>query len=140
MRQTKITPTVHVVETLSNLLLGKETLVKYEDPIKPIVTVQINGRSFLNALVYLGEAINILTTKNCEILGITALEPTNTLLELVDRSIIRPEGTLQDAIVSVDTWEYPVEFLIINPRNRLDGHPLILGSPWLATIDAYISY
>jgi len=42
-------------------------------------------------------------------------------------------------MVSVDSWEYPADFLIINPRNWLDGHPLILGRPWLVTIDAYIS-
>lgn len=28
--------------------------------------------------------------------------------------------------------------MIINPKNQLDGHPLILGRPWLATVDAYI--
>jgi len=84
MRKIKITPTVHVVGTLFDLLLGKETPVKYEDLGNPIVIVQINGHSFPNALVYLGATINILTT-TCEILGITALEPTTTLLELVDR-------------------------------------------------------
>lgn len=139
MRKKKTTATVHVVGTLSYLLLGKETPVKYEDPGNPIVTVQINGHSFPNALVDLGAAINILTTTNCNILGITALEPTTTLLELANRSVIRPEGTLQDVMVFVDTWEYPTDFLIINPRNQLDGHPLILGRPWLATADAYIS-
>jgi len=36
--------------------------------------------------------------------------------------------------------EYPANFLITNPKNQLDGHPLILGRPWLATTDAYISY
>eukprot|EP00253_Pinus_taeda_P019997 PITA_19997 len=41
-------------------------------------------------------------------------------------------------MVSVDSWEYPTNFLIINPKIRLDGHPLILGRPWLATADAYI--
>eukprot|EP00253_Pinus_taeda_P029953 PITA_29953 len=41
-------------------------------------------------------------------------------------------------MVSVDSWEYPTDFLIINPKTRLDGHPLILGRPWLATADAYI--
>jgi len=60
-------------------------------------------------------------------LGIIALEPTITLLELVDRSVVRPKGTLQDITVSVDSWEYPVYFLIINPKNKLDGHPMILG-------------
>jgi len=42
-------------------------------------------------------------------------------------------------MVSVYYWEYPTYFLIINPRNRLDEHPLILGRPWLVTADAYIS-
>eukprot|EP00253_Pinus_taeda_P027785 PITA_27785 len=41
-------------------------------------------------------------------------------------------------MVSVDSWEYPTDFLIINPKTRLDAHPLILGRPWLATADAYI--
>jgi len=107
VRKTKITPTVHVVGTLSDLLLGRETPVKYEDLGNPIVTIHINGRSFPNALVDLGATINILTTETCEVLGIIALEPTITLLELVDRSVIRPEGTLQDVMVSVDSWEYP---------------------------------
>lgn len=100
--------------------------------------VKINGKLFPNALVYLGAAINILTTTTCQKLGITSLEPTTTLLELADRSVVKPEGTLQDVMVSVDSWEYPVDFLIINPKNWLDGHPLILGRPWLETADAYI--
>ena len=42
-------------------------------------------------------------------------------------------------MVSVDSWEYPAGFLVINPKNRLEGHPLIMGWPWLATADNYIS-
>jgi len=113
--------------------------VKYEDPGNPIVIVQINGCSFPNVLVDLGVAINILTTTTCQRLGITTLDTTTTLLELADQSVIKPEGTLQHVMVSVDSWEYPADFLIINPRNRLDGLPLILGRPWLVTTDAYIS-
>ena len=52
--------------------------------------------------------------------------------------MVRPEGTLHDVMVSIDSWEYPTDFLIINPKNQLDGHPLVLGRPWLATVDAYI--
>jgi len=29
--------------------------------------------------------------------------------------------------------------MILTPRNNLRGHPLILGRPWLATADAFIS-
>jgi len=52
--------------------------------------------------------------------------------------VVRPEGALHDVMVFVDSWEYPTDFLIINPKTRFDGHPLILGRPWLATADAYI--
>lgn len=139
-RKTKTTPTFHVVGTLSDLLLGRETPVKCEDPRNSIVTVQINGCSFPNALVDLGATINIITTTTCQKLGITTLDPTTAFLELANRSVVKPEGTLQDVMVSVDSWEYPADFLIINRRNQLDGHHLILGRPWLAIADAYISY
>ena len=83
VRKVKSPPTIHVVGTLYDLLLDRETLKKYEDPGNPIVTVQIYGCSFPNTLVDLGVAINILTVKTCKTLYTTALEPTTTLLELV---------------------------------------------------------
>lgn len=96
--------------TLSDLLLGKETPAKREDLGNPIVTVKINGHSFPDALVDIGAAINILTIETCKVFGITALEPTTTLLELVYHSINRLEGTIQDVMVSVDFWEYMAIF------------------------------
>jgi len=116
-RRTTTNPTVQIVGTLSDLLSGMETPIKYEDPGNHIVTVQINGQSFPNNLVDLGVAINILTTITYQKLGITSLEPTTTLLELANRSVVKPEGILQDVMVSVDSWEYPIDFLVINPNN-----------------------
>lgn len=49
-----------------------------------------------------------------------------------------PEGILEDIIVSLDSWEYPVDFLVLQPKSNLGGHPIILGRPWLATVDAFI--
>eukprot|EP00253_Pinus_taeda_P022836 PITA_22836 len=109
-------PRVQVVGTLSDLLSGKATPTKYEDPGNPIVTIQIYGQTLSNALVDLGAEINILTTTTYQKLGITFVEPTSTLLELADRSVVRPEGTLHDVMVSIDSWEYPTSFLIINPK------------------------
>jgi len=67
------------------------------------VKVQINGETFSNALVDLGVEINILTTTTYQKLGITSVEPTSTLLELADRSVVRLEGTLHDVMVSVES-------------------------------------
>lgn len=90
MKKVKSPPTIHIVGTLSDFLLGGETLIKYEDPGNPIGTVQIYGYSFPNTLVDLGATINILTNETCKTLRITTLEPTTTLLELVDHLVIRP--------------------------------------------------
>ena len=60
-------------------------------------------------------------------------------MQLADRSIIKPDGVLEDISVSLDSWEYPVDFMILTPKSNLGGHPLILGRPWLATADAFIS-
>ena len=91
VKKAKVAPTIHVVGTLSDLLLGKKAPIKYEDPGNPIVTVKISVHSFLNTLFDLGVAINILTTGTCEKLGISTLEPTTTLLELTKKSVIRPK-------------------------------------------------
>ena len=46
---------------------------------------------------------------------------------------------MDDLVISVDSWEYPTDFLVLQPKFQLGGHPLILGRPWLATVDACIS-
>ena len=127
-----------MVGVLSDLLLGKEPPVTYKDLGNPIVTLKISRHSFPSTFVDLGAAINIITTRAYKKLGISALEPTSTLLELANRSLIRREGIVQDILVSIDSWEYPTNFVVNNPKNKMDGHPLIFGRPWLATADAYI--
>jgi hypothetical protein len=78
--------------------------------------------------------------ETCNTLGFNSFKPTKIIFLLVDRSIVQPVGTLHDIAISVNSWEYPADFLIINPRSGLEGHPLILGKPWLAIADAYIGY
>jgi hypothetical protein len=131
---------VHVVGALSDLILGKETLVKYADPGNPIAIVQIQGCSFPNTLVNLEAAVNILTMETCNALEFHSFDPTSIMLQLADRSMVKPLGTLHDTAISVDSWEYPADFLIINPKSGLEGHPLILGRPWFTTTDVYIGF
>ena len=47
---------------------------------------------------------------------------------------------MDDLVVLVYLWEYPAYFLVLQPKSQLGGHPLILGRPWLTTIDACINY
>lgn len=56
-----------------------------------------------------------------------------------DRSVTNLGGVLEDIYVSLYSWEYPIYFIILKPKYNLGGNPLIIGRPWLATIDAFIS-
>jgi len=111
---------------------------KYTDPRNHIVSIQIGDVLVSNVLIYLGVAINFMTEQTMDQLGLVHIHPTPIVLELVDRSKFKPEGVLDDVIVSLDSWEYPTDFIVLQPKNPVGGHPLILRRPWLATADAYI--
>ena len=68
------------------------------------------------------------------------LRKTTTILQLADRSTVTLEGIVEDVMVTIDSWEYPNYFLVIQPKTKFNFYPLILGRPWLATADAYISF
>lgn len=54
-------------------------------------------------------------------------------------STVAPKGVVEDVMVSIDSWEYLTDFLVLQPKTKFNGYPIILGSPWLATSDAYTS-
>ena len=64
---------------------------------------------------------------------------TTTDLQLADWCRVTLEGIVEDVMVSIYSWEYPIDFLSLQPKTKFNGYPLILGRPWLATVDAYIS-
>ena len=96
--------------------MGKTLLSKYDDPGNPTVTVQIGNTQIPNVLVDLGTTVNVMTIETIQKLGLTNLRPTPTILELADRSTIKPEGNLDDLIISVDSWEYLDDFLVLQPK------------------------
>jgi hypothetical protein len=65
------------------------------------------------------------------------LRDTPTILHLADRSTFKPKDMLEDIIISIHYWEYPIDFLVLQPKYQSNGYPLILGRPWLATKNAY---
>jgi len=137
-RKLKDPPTIHVTGNFSDIMLGKTILVKYGDPRNMNLTVQINGVDISNVLVDLGAVINVITSTILLNLGLLNLKPMSTVLEFADRSIVGPIGKLEDVTYSVDSWEYPIDLLVLHTQSLVGGHPLILGRSWLTRIDAYI--
>jgi hypothetical protein len=62
------------------------------------------------------------------------------MTELANKSVISPTGCLDDVTVTLASWEYPIDFFVIYSKSSSKlGHPVVLGHPWLATVDAFIS-
>jgi len=132
--------TINVIGQLFDLMLGQVICPKYLDPGSPIVDVHINGTIIPHTLIDLGAAINVMTRDTMLKLNLQgSLRKISTVLQLADCSTVTPEGIVEDVFVSLDSWEYPANFLVLQPKAKLTGYPLILGRPWLATADAYIS-
>ena len=115
---------------------GEDDNSKFFRPGKPHCKIHINGTEIPNTLIDLGAAINIMSKQVMDTLRLPNVQYAPTLLQLADRSMIKPDGVLEDVCVSLDSWKYPMDFMVLTPKNNLGGHPLILGRPWLATADA----
>lgn len=103
------------------------SIEKYTYPRNPVVFLQIGDIIVSNVLIYLGVDINGMTRKIAEQLGLSHIHPKPTMLELADRSNIKHDGVLKNVVVSIDSWEYPMDVIVLQPKSHVGGHPLILG-------------
>ena len=85
--------------------------------------------------------MNILPSSVYELFGFGELKPTLVTLQLADRSIKVPRGMLEDVLVKVDEFFFPVDFLVLDMELNGDPRqvPIILGRPILATTNACIN-
>ena len=74
-------------------------------------------------------------------LGLGELEPTNITLQFADRSVKIPRGIVNDVLVQVDKFYFPVDFVVLDTQpvvNQGTQFPVILGRLFLATVNAII--
>jgi hypothetical protein len=63
------------------------------------------------------------------------------MIDLADKSIISPTGSLDDVAVTLASWEHPIDFIVIYSKSSSKtGHPMVLCRPWLAIVDAFINF
>ena len=60
------------------------------------------------------------------------LTPTSISLHMADRFIAFPQGILEDVLVKIDKFIFPVDFVILDMEEDREV-PIILGRPFLAT-------
>ena len=131
-----------LTEQVSAIIQCK-TPVKYKDPGCPTISVNIRGTCVEKAMLDLGASVNLLPYSMYKQLGLGELKPTSITLSLADRSIKIPKGTVEDVLIQVDKFYYPIDFVVLDTKPAATGAnyvPIILGRPFLATCNAIINF
>ena len=67
-----------------------------------------------HTLIDLGPTINVMTKDTMLKLNLQgSLRKTMAVLQLADRSSVTPEGIVEDVMVSIDSLEYLVDFIVL---------------------------
>ena len=72
------------------------------------------------------------------------LSLTRVTIQLADRSVKVPKGEINDVLIGVGEFIYPVDFIVLETQpvsnsNRRAQTPVIRGRPFLATANAIIN-
>ncbi|XP_047181166.1 uncharacterized protein LOC124847666 [Vigna umbellata] len=84
------------------------------------------------ALIDLGASINLMSLSMFKRIEGLELKPTRMALQLADMSLKYPYGMVEDVLVKVDKFVFPVDFVIMEMEENGDV-PLILGRPFMKT-------
>ena len=109
-----------LTEQVSAIIQCKSPL-KYKDPRCPTIFVMIGGKVVEKDLLDLGASVNLLPYSVYKQLGLGELKPTSITLSLVDRSVKIPRGIIEDVLVQVDNFYYPVDFVILDTGPNCQG-------------------
>ena len=120
-----------------NALMKKELPEKMKDPGSFTIPYIIGGVEIQKALCDSGAIINLMPLSVVKQLNLGELIPTSITLQMADRSMVKPEGVLEDVLVTVGKFVFPVDFIILDMEEDSQV-PLLLGRPFLATGAALI--
>ena len=101
-----------LTEQVSAIIQCK-TPVKYKDPSCPTISVNIRGTCVEKTLLDLGASVNLISYSMYKQLGLGELKHTSITLSLADRSIKIPKVTVEDVLIQVEKFYYPVDLLYL---------------------------
>ncbi|XP_070055889.1 uncharacterized protein [Nicotiana tomentosiformis] len=87
---------------------------KLEDPGAFTIPCTIGRAEFAKALCDIGKSINLMPYSVFKTLKIGQPRPTSMRLQMVDRTIKRPLGVIEDVLVLVDKFILLTDFVIID--------------------------
>jgi hypothetical protein len=131
-RKTNVPKKAYLIEQVSSILQCKLP-IKNKDPGCPTISCMIGANQIERALLDLGASVNLLPYSVYLQLGLGELKPTSMTLQLANRSMKRPRGIIEDVLIKVDKFYFPVYFIVIDtePVHNIGSQiPVILGWPF----------
>uniref|UniRef100_A0A2N9H215 Aspartic peptidase DDI1-type domain-containing protein n=1 Tax=Fagus sylvatica TaxID=28930 RepID=A0A2N9H215_FAGSY len=148
LHQVKVNlPLLHIIKQMPlyakvSVIIQHKIPPKYKDPGCPTISCTIGDYMIECALLDLGASVNLLPFFVYLQLGLGELKPTSVTLQLANRSVSKSRGVVEDVLVKVENFYYPVDFIILDIEPTLHPSaniPIILGRPFLATANALIN-
>ncbi|XP_028071942.1 uncharacterized protein LOC114274252 [Camellia sinensis] len=132
---------VFLTEQVSSILLHK-TPSKLNDPGTPTITCTIGDHFIDRALLDLSANVNLLPYSMYEEFGLGELKLTTATLQLANRFLKVQRGMIEDVLVKVNKFYFPIDFLVLDMKPVVTlKRPIhvILGRPFSATANANIN-
>ncbi|KAH9681175.1 hypothetical protein KPL71_026868 [Citrus sinensis] len=123
--------TIALTQECSRMLQSKIPQ-KMKDPGSFTIPCSIGTKYSGKVLCDLRASINLMPLSVFKQLGVGECRPTTVTLQLADRSHAYPEGKIEDVLVKVDKFIFPVDFIVLDFEADKEV-PIILGRPFLAT-------
>lgn len=123
-------------------MIDPYTPIKDEDHGCPTIPITIGDCQISRALLDLGASVNLIPYIVYKQLGLGKLKPTRSVLQMANRSVNMPRGVIEDVLVQVERFCFPVDFVVLDtqaipePSKQI---PIILGRPFLTTYEAVIN-
>ncbi|KAG8483287.1 hypothetical protein CXB51_022307 [Gossypium anomalum] len=134
----KLDEASHVeLNAVCSAILQNKVPNKLKDPGSFTIPYLIGSLDVNNALVDLGASINVMPYKMFKQLGLGKPKQTRMSIQLADKTIRFPRGIIEDVLVKVDKFIFPVDFVVLDIEKETNTL-LILGRPFLATAKTII--
>ncbi|MFS7949268.1 putative nucleotidyltransferase, Ribonuclease H [Helianthus anomalus] len=121
-----------VMNETCSAVLQNRLPTKMGDPGSFTLPCLIGNMSVSHALADLGASINLMPYKVFTKLDLGEPSPTRMSIRLAGRSIKYPRGFVENMLVKIDKFVFPVDFVILD-MDEDSRVPLILGRPFLNT-------
>ncbi|KAL1565662.1 hypothetical protein AAHA92_07847 [Salvia divinorum] len=131
---------IMVDENISAVIQKKNLPSKHTDPGMFTLPITMGDVKIDQAICDLGASINILPLSVYQKINGARMVNTEVVIQLADCSCIHQEGILENVIIEVHDFLYPVDFHVIRmtESESAGSSRILLGQPFLKTARAII--